>query len=92
MSRGLQEIRGNRKVIELHKSTINALTATEKKILQWVAEGLSNKEIAAKVVLSPSTVKRHVENILRKLLLKNRVEAAVYAVKAGIVLSDSDKS
>jgi DNA-binding NarL/FixJ family response regulator len=57
-----------------------------------VAEALSNKEIAAKMGLSPSTVKRHVENILRKLLLRNRVEAAVYAVKAGLVASNNEKS
>ena len=45
-----------------------------------MAKGLSNKEIAVSMRLSPSTVKRHVENILRKLQLKNRIEAAVYAV------------
>jgi len=64
----------------------------ESKVLQLVASGLSNKEIAAKVGISPSTVKRHVENILRKLLLKNRVEAAVYAVTIGIVPLGKDKS
>jgi two-component system nitrate/nitrite response regulator NarL len=56
------------------------LSEREKEVLQFVAKGLSNKEIAASMKLSPSTVKRHIENILRKLQLKNRVEAAVYAV------------
>jgi len=56
------------------------LSEREREVLQFVAKGLSNKEIAASMKLSPSTVKRHVENILRKLQLKNRVEASVYAV------------
>lgn len=57
------------------------LSAREKEVLQLVAEGLSNKEIALRLKLSSSTVKRHVEHILRKLHAKNRVEAAVYAAK-----------
>ncbi len=59
------------------------LTAREKKVLQMVAKAKTNKEIAATLGISPSTVKRHLENILRKLHLKNRVEAAVYAVRMG---------
>lgn len=57
-----------------------ALTPRETVVLKFLAQGLSNKDIAVNMRLSPSTVKRHVENILRKLQLKNRVEAAVYAV------------
>ena len=56
------------------------LSQREREVLKLLAKGLSNKEIAVSMRLSPSTVKRHVENILRKLQLKNRVEAAVYAV------------
>jgi two-component system nitrate/nitrite response regulator NarL len=56
------------------------LSEREREVLQFVAKGLSNKEIAVSMRISPSTVKRHVENILRKLQLKNRVEASVYAV------------
>jgi DNA-binding NarL/FixJ family response regulator len=55
----------------------------ERKVLKLITNGLGNKEIAATMRLSPSTVKRHVENILRKLHVKNRVEAAVYAVRTG---------
>ncbi len=67
------------------QSTVRSscLSRQEGKVLQLVASGLSNKEIAARMVISPSTVKRHVENILRKLHVKNRVEAAVYAVMEG---------
>jgi len=56
------------------------LSEREREVLKFVAGGLSNKEIAVSMRLSASTVKRHVENILRKLQLKNRIEAAVYAV------------
>jgi DNA-binding NarL/FixJ family response regulator len=57
-----------------------ALSAREAEVLKLLAKGLSNKAIAARMRISSSTVKRHVENILRKLHMKNRVEAAVYAV------------
>lgn len=57
-----------------------ALSPRETDVLKCLAQGLSNKDIAVTMRLSPSTVKRHVENILRKLRLKNRVEAAVYAI------------
>jgi DNA-binding NarL/FixJ family response regulator len=56
------------------------LTGQEEKVLKLVAEAKTNKEIAAVLCISPATVKRHLENILRKLNLKNRVSAAVYAV------------
>ena len=56
------------------------LSEREREVLKFVAKGLSNKEIAVSMRVSPSTVKRHVENILRRLHLKNRIEAAVYFV------------
>ena len=59
------------------------LTTKEKNVLKLVAEANTNKEIAAALGISPSTVKRHMENILSKLHLRNRIEAAVYAVRAG---------
>lgn len=59
------------------------MTAQEKRVVKLVATAQTNKEIATTLGISPSTVKRHLENILRKLLLKNRVEAAVFAVRRG---------
>ncbi len=59
------------------------LTAQEERVLKLVVEARTNREIATTLDISPSTVKRHVENILRKLHLKNRVEAAVFAVRNG---------
>lgn len=59
------------------------LTRREAEILQLVAAGLSNKEIAARLVITEGTVKNHVHNSLEKLHLTNRVQAAAYAVRQG---------
>ncbi len=58
---------------------IDELTERERQILEGVAEGDSNKEIAAHLVLSEKTVKHHMTNILQKLQVRNRVEAALLA-------------
>ena len=60
-----------------------SLTPQEKKVLKLVVKAQTNKEIAATMGISPSTVKRHLESVLRKLNLENRVAAAVYAVRKG---------
>lgn len=60
------------------------LTAREREILLCLARGISNKEIARELDLAESTVKIHVQNIFRKLNLSSRVQAAVYAVEAGL--------
>ena len=56
------------------------LTATEKRVLALVSESMSNREIATSLGISPATVKRHLENILHKLDLRNRIEAAIYCL------------
>lgn len=60
------------------------LTARETEILSLVRQGLSNAEIGETLVLSPRTVTTHVEKILRKLGVPNRVMAAVYATELGL--------
>ena len=65
-----------------------ALTDREVGILKLVAEGLTNKEISEQLVISENTVKIHLRNILEKLQLKNRIQAAVYAVRQGMVDKD----
>ena len=66
--------------------TIRAeLSDREIEVLKLVASGLENAEIAAKLYISPKTVKNHLSNIFMKLQLENRIQAAVYAVRSGIV-------
>jgi DNA-binding NarL/FixJ family response regulator len=65
------------------------LTKRESEILSLVAEGMSNREIAEKLVLSPETVKSHVAAILEKLNVSDRTQAAIYAVRHGLVETPS---
>jgi DNA-binding NarL/FixJ family response regulator len=60
------------------------LTLREKEVLQEISEGSSNKEIALSLSISEYTVKAHVTNILRKLHLQNRSQAAAYARRLGL--------
>ncbi len=62
-----------------------SITAREQEVLEQVARGQANKEIAAALGISESTVKKHLRNILEKLHLENRVEAAIYAFQKGLV-------
>src|SRR5207302_982084 len=66
-------------------SAARNLTKREREILALVAEGLSNREIADRLVLSPETVKSHVAAILEKLNVSDRTQAAIYAVRNGLV-------
>ncbi|MCJ7568237.1 MAG: response regulator transcription factor [Anaerolineales bacterium] len=61
------------------------LSDRERQVLQLVSEGLTNYEIGESLFLSESTVKKHIANILDKLHLSNRVQAAVYAVREGLL-------
>jgi DNA-binding NarL/FixJ family response regulator len=61
------------------------LSARELDVLRLVAEGRDNADIARELFISPKTVKNHISNILMKLQMQNRIQAAVYAVRKGIV-------
>ena len=81
-ARVVQELRGAR------RDTPNLfidLSDREIEVLRLIADGLSNAEIAAKLIISEKTVKGHVSNILGKLHMMDRTQAAVYAWRQGLV-------
>jgi DNA-binding NarL/FixJ family response regulator len=61
------------------------LSEREIEVLKLIANGKDNAQIAADLHISPKTVKNHISNILMKLQIENRIQAAVYAVRSGIV-------
>jgi len=63
----------------------NELTERELEVLNLIAQGLSNREIAKELRISVKTVKTHVSNILGKLHVADRTQAAIYAIKKGFV-------
>ena len=64
------------------------LTSREKEVLELIAEGLINREIAKKLYISEKTVKNHVSNIFKKLNVSDRTQAAIYAYKNNITSQD----
>jgi len=61
------------------------LSDREIEVLKLIANGKDNAQIARELFISPKTVKNHISNILMKLQIENRIQAAVYAVRSGIV-------
>jgi NarL family two-component system response regulator LiaR len=81
-------------MLELQRSsdlplTEEPLTKREVEVLQLVAQGLPNREIAETLVISERTVRTHISNILGKLHLANRTQAAIYALREGLANLDS---
>ena len=81
----LKEMTRQREYEAVAKGIELGLTAREKEVLGYVVSGLSNKEIGAKLFITESTVKRHLHSILEKLHMENRVQAAAYAMRTGLV-------
>jgi len=73
---------------EKQQSPDESLTQREVEVLRLIAQGLENKEIAEQLVISEATVRTHVSNILGKLHLASRTQAALYALREGLVSLD----
>ncbi len=76
---------------QTNSSALETLTIREREVLAKVAEGLTNKEIARALKISPGTVKIHVERIISKLDAGDRTQAAVMAVRGGLVETSKEQ-
>ena len=81
----LKRIAGAMKIRQVIDDDEVPLTQRETQVLRHVALGLSNKEIGRSLEISVETVKEHVQNILRKIAVSDRTQAAVWAVRKGLV-------
>jgi DNA-binding NarL/FixJ family response regulator len=81
----LQRIRATSAQPEIEQLIRAELSDREIEVLKLIANGKDNAVIAAELHISPKTVKNHISNILMKLQIDNRIQAAVYAVRSGIV-------
>jgi NarL family two-component system response regulator LiaR len=84
-ARVIQELNGTRGAVP---NPFIELTERELEVLRLIANGLSNSEIAARLVISENTVKGYVSNVFSKLQLADRTQAAVYAWRSGLVRRD----
>jgi DNA-binding NarL/FixJ family response regulator len=81
----LQRVRAASRQPEIETTIRAELSDREIEVLKLIANGKDNAMIAAELHISPKTVKNHISNILMKLQIDNRIQAAVYAVRSGIV-------
>jgi DNA-binding NarL/FixJ family response regulator len=84
-SKVLQRVRATSTQPEIANQIRTELSDREIEVLKLIANGKDNALIAAELHISPKTVKNHISNILMKLQIDNRIQAAVYAVRSGIV-------
>lgn len=79
------ELRGGPRTAPARPASGEELTEREIAVLQLAAGGATNREIAAKLFISESTVNYHMRNVLSKLHFRNRTEAATYAIRKGLI-------
>ena len=77
-----------RRTAPTRESPMENVTERELEVIDLVAQGRSNQEIAKELVISEKTVKTHISNILSKLQLEDRTQLAIYAIKNGLVSPD----
>ena len=80
----LQRVRAATVDADMADAIRTELSDRELEVLKLIANGKDNAQIAAELVISPKTVKNHISNILMKLQISNRIQAAVYAVRSGL--------
>jgi DNA-binding NarL/FixJ family response regulator len=84
----LVKVNANRTVMQSNKNqdfVLKTVTKREIEVLQWLHMGKTNWEISTILNISPTTVKNHVQNIIRKLGVENRGQAAVKALSLGLI-------
>ena len=81
----LQHVRATTSDTDRAATIRSELSDREIEVLKLIANGKDNADIARELVISPKTVKNHISNILMKLQIENRIQAAVFAVRSGIV-------
>jgi DNA-binding NarL/FixJ family response regulator len=81
----LQRLRAQGTSTDVAEKMTAELSDREIEVLKLIANGKDNAEIARELFISPKTVKNHISNILMKLQIENRIQAAVYAVRSGLV-------
>lgn len=86
-ARILEEFTRGEPATNKNAQNVDPLTDRERDVLELLVTGKSNAEIAEELVVTENTVKTHLANILTKLHLRNRIQAAVYAVSQGLVKS-----
>jgi len=85
LTRLLAQVAREREAQRDAQNLLDDLTEREREILQLLAEGMRNDDIAAKLFISPQTVQTHVRNILGKLRVHSKLEAVAFAVKHGAI-------
>ncbi len=84
------EFASRSEVRDAHPEELDALTERELEVMTLVAQGLSNAEIAEKLVISPTTAKTHVSRVMMKMMARDRAQLVVMAYESGLVVPGPD--